>query len=196
MSTKHSTVTAAALAALLAIQASHAQGLLDRLKRKADEVADAARELGDDIGDVTSADELAEDRLDAAERGIEREADSAADGIAPARPARETGAAEAEIFRLETDVERAATADERAADEARRSAAQTQRELDVESRARNVVRDNETVQDAQRAADGLSRADQVAAAEAARRVDAEIGLSQTEGSIERAGEAIEDLGRR
>lgn len=198
-------------AATVAFQASHAQGLLDRLKRKADEVADAARDLGDDIDDVTSVDERAESRVDATGRDVERQAERAVSETAPARAARDTQrgvqATEAQVVRAGAEVEHAANADDRAAAEAQRNAAQLERDLDVEGRARAQLRGNAAVRDTARATDTLSRADEIAAAEAGRRVDGaprgierrvddEIGLSETERSLDNAGDAVEALRRR
>jgi hypothetical protein len=206
-------VLAALVAAAPTLQTSHAQGLLDRLKRKADEVADAARDLGEDIDDVTSVDEQAAARVDATERGIERDAERAVGDTAPARTARDVErglqSAEAEVQRADAQVEHAASTDERTAAEARQNAAALERDLDVESRARGEVRGNATVRDAARTTDALSRADEIAATEAERRVDGavdarsverrvdeQIGAREAERSLENASDAVEALRRR
>jgi outer membrane murein-binding lipoprotein Lpp len=205
---KASTMIIAALVlAAPSLQTGHAQGLLDRLKRKADDVADAARDLGGDIDDVTSVDEQAASRVEAAERDVAREAERTVGDTAPARAARDAErglrSAEGEVLRADAQVEHAASADDRAAAEARRNAAALERELDVETRARNEVRDTA------RAVDTVSRADEIAAAEAERRVDGaldpgrverrvdeEVGAREAQRSLENAGDAIEGLRRR
>jgi outer membrane murein-binding lipoprotein Lpp len=205
---KASTMIIAALVlAAPSLQTGHAQGLLDRLKRKADDVADAARDLGGDIDDVTSVDEQAASRVEAAERDVAREAERTVGYTAPARAARDAvrglRSAAGEGLRADALVEHAASADARAAAEARRNAAALERELDVETRARNEVRDTA------RAVDTVSRADEIAAAEAERRVDGaldpgrverrvdeEVGAREAQRSLENAGDAIEGLRRR
>src|SRR5690606_33811338 len=107
----------------------------DRLKRRADAVADAAQELERDVETATNADAVAAARVEAAASQVERQAEADARGAvestAPVQTVREADRA---VAGAEAEAARIASTDDRAKAEVEGQVRQTQQALDVESR--------------------------------------------------------------
>jgi hypothetical protein len=179
-------------------------GFLDRLKERADEIADTAGEIGQDVDTVTNADEVAADRVEnagrQAERGAEQDLRNTVEATAPVSAAR---SAERDVLAAEAEANRIASTDERAAVEVQAGIRETERALDVESRAEAAVAGSEPVvetrqaerelRDAERDAARIAQADDLAEAEARRRADPRPEAQETGNALQRARRALRDL---
>jgi hypothetical protein len=191
--------------AMLMAPILHAQsGFLDRLKARADEIADTADDIGQDVDTVVNADEVAADRVDSAGRQVELEAEhDVRDTVGATAPVSAARSAERDVLAAEAEADRIAATDERAANAVQSGIRETERALDVESRAAAEVAASEPVvatreaesdlRDADRAAARIGQADDLAEAEARRQVDPRPELEDTGNALQRARRSFGDL---
>lgn len=187
-------------------------GLLDDIKKKADDAARSVRGAARDIDDVTKADERAAADAHRAVRDAEATLDSELDvagraraGIAGTDLGESAAAAEREAQAAQLEIERAASTDERAERELRdrmgSATAEVERRTDLEARAESAARQSQAgtaVAGAERDAAAIEReldaAGRVAQdpAEAARR-SAERETDDAARALEGLGEATREL---
>lgn len=200
-------------AALLALQpqGTASAGLLDRIKRKAEEATESVRELNNEIESVEQADDRVETQAGAAVTEVERDIDAGTDlegrsrdAVSQSGVAGDARAAARETSRVEADLDRAATTDERAQAEGERRLSQAERDtqtaLDVEGRARTEIRGSEAagaVARTERDIDNAAHIDERAEDEAGSRArqarrDSDVGASER--SVAETRRAVEELG--
>jgi hypothetical protein len=157
--------------ALLPGQSADADGLLDRLKRKADGASREARDLRDDVEAATDVEARVESTVDRAipsETQIEHRAAASIESTAAVQAVRQ----------VESDADDVATADERAhaavTGERNSLESEVDRATDVEGRARNEVGRTEaarTVRETQRDVHSVTTIDDRAEREVQRQRD-------------------------
>lgn len=211
MSVRTTTVCALLATAVIAVtpfeQAS--AGLLDRIKRKAEEATEAVREVNDDIESLSETDERAEAQATSAVRAADRELEARTDVEGRTRSAVQSSelagsarAIEQDANQAQADADRIATTDERAIAELELRQQQTEREVqaavDIEARSRNAVRGSEaarTINETEREIDNVAHSDDRARAEARSRVrQASSGVDDSERALTETKQALEELG--
>jgi hypothetical protein len=193
-------------AAVLGASPLHAEGLLDRIRQKAEEAADSVRDAREGVGNVMNADESVVAKAEASQRGVQREIEAATDVEGRAHRA----ASDSELGRSaresELEAARIETADERLGDEARREVAAVERDVrnatDVESRVERAARSSEpgrAVAESEREIQRVEQTDERARAQAERRVDAALvggaqrGVGRTEREVRDTRGAFDNL---
>jgi hypothetical protein len=182
-------------APLLLGQPASAQlgGLLDRVKRKADDAAAEARELRRDVESTTDVEGRAEAEVGRTRAEVEDTAPTEQRIENRVTNEAEKTAAGVAVREAERDVNTIGTADERAEaaarGEVRRTETEIERATDVEGRARGEVERTDaavTVREAERDVRSVTTADERAQAELERDADA----------IERSIDDVTSLGAR
>jgi hypothetical protein len=200
-------------AALLALQpqGTASAGLLDRIKRKAEEATESVRELNNEIESVEQADDRAEAQAAAAVNEVERDIDAGTDlegrsrdAVSQSDVAADARAAARQANRVEADLDRAATTDERAQAQGEQRLGRVEREaqtaLDLEGRTRSEIRSSEAagaVTRTERDIDNAAHIDERAEDEArsrARQARRDSGLGASERSVAETRRAVEELG--
>ena len=198
MQLMHRTVflRAAVISCVLALPVASQAGILDRIKKKAEEATEAVREVRDDVETVTSVDERAEAEARAVQRDVESATDvegRAVSAVRDSEPVRGVRESQAEIARV-------GSADERAEAQFQHETAVVERDLrnatDVERRAETAARSTEagrTVVQAQRQVERAEQTDERIQANTERRVDDALGVSETERDVRATGRALRNL---
>ena len=187
----------------LAMPAVHAQGIFDRIRERANEAAESVRDVRESVEDITEVDERAAAEVNAAQREVEAATD--VEGQAR-RAASDTETAQS-AREVQREAARIETTDERLERQARGEVAATERDVrnvtDVEARAERAVLNSEparAVVQTEREITRIEQTDERVQANAERRVDDTLGVSdaqravnETERDVRGAQRAVDNL---
>jgi hypothetical protein len=179
---------------------SHA-GFLDRLKKKAEEATQEVRDVREDVQDVTSADDRARSEVQSEQRAAQHEIESATDLEGQARGAVQNSEPGRTVGELQSEVVSLETADERAAAQVQHEAAVAEHAIsaatDVEHRAEQAVLTSQagrTVVQTEQRVEYVEQTDERVQANAQRRADESLGVSETQRDVRETQRALDNLG--